>query len=627
MACHTHGTAGNFHGPALSSKSTAKPISHSVHCCRLQSLQAAIMIALSSVLNRSSRAASLPLQAPVQALSHRQCSRASSQHCTTSRQVAVQAAAPDQSPSNTHTDGLGVSVTDDMDDLLSVLPADVSAPLIGHPRRDELLEIIVDLGRKPYARFQGCVEELSDRLVTREDLQSASERLGDFGLDNRAGIEGTLHRISAMKNRRGDIIGLTCRVGRAVNGHVDMIRDLLEHPQSILFLGRPGVGKTTVIRELARTLADDCGRRVVIVDTSNEIGGDGDVPHPAIGSARRMQVPDVHQQHGIMIEAVENHMPEVVVVDEIGTEAEALACRTIAERGVTLVATAHGQFLENLMNNPMLSDLVGGLESVTLGDDTARSRNSQKSVLERRAPSTFPVLVEMRERDLWVQHVVEESVDALLLGDMPYVKVRRRNAHTGQPTATMAIYSENLDYGGAGDAGNGGSGGGGGGGAPPMPSGARGTTTTAASPAAGAQSATPAATVARGDGGWGAVVGAAVPSGFPRTTDAAVAQALNEQYSAMLDTEAAGEGGFRGAVVGGVQGGLRPGQDAARAQVVAAGLPGAWVEHMQDLDDVAVLSAMSRGVEGGNEGTGRSGGGKGRGSAPRAQRRRQRKSF
>ena len=322
-------------------------------------------------------------------------------------------------------------VRDDLDSLLCVLPENIRKQVACHPQRSELLEVVLDLGRRPEARFLGGKnggEFLREEVITHEDLEHAAQALGDFGGDNRAGVEGTLHRISAIRNRRGAIVGLTCRVGRAVTGHVDMIRDIVDSPNSILFLGRPGVGKTTVIREMARVLSDELHKRVVIIDTSNEIGGDGDVPHPAIGGARRMQVPDPSQQHRVMIEAVENHMPEIVIVDEIGTEAEALACRTIAERGVQLIGTAHGQVLENLMKNPTLSDLVGGICSVTLGDEEARSRGTQKSVLERKAPPTFPLVIEMRERAMWVAHWVEDSVDCLLNGKVPVVQVRRRIA-------------------------------------------------------------------------------------------------------------------------------------------------------------------------------------------------------
>ncbi|CAM6122419.1 unnamed protein product [Calypogeia fissa] len=322
-----------------------------------------------------------------------------------------------------------VMVRDDLNRLLQVLPEDLRDRLLRHPRRAELLEVILDLGRLPEARFlgDGAGEFLRDEEITRDDLIAAQSAVGEFGGDNRAGIEGTLHRISGIRSRKGQIVGLTCRVGRAVTGHVDMVRDLLHHGQSILFLGRPGVGKTTVIREIARVLADELHKRVVIVDTSNEIGGDGDVPHPAIGGARRMQVPDPSLQHKVMVEAVENHMPEVVIVDEIGTEAEALACRTIAERGVMLVGTAHGQMLENIIKNPTLSDLVGGVQTVTLGDEEARSRGTQKSVLERKAPSTFPILIEMHERSHWVAHQTDRSVDALLHGRRPMVEIRTRD--------------------------------------------------------------------------------------------------------------------------------------------------------------------------------------------------------
>jgi stage III sporulation protein SpoIIIAA len=254
-----------------------------------------------------------------------------------------------------------------------------------------------------------------------------TDRVGAFGKDNRAGIERTLHRISAIRNRRGEIIGLTCRVGRAVFGTVDIIRDVIESGRSILLLGRPGVGKTTLLREAARVLADELRKRVVIVDTSNEIAGDGDIPHPGIGAARRMQVPVPTLQHAVMIEAVENHMPEVIVIDEIGTEAEALAARTIAERGVQLIATAHGNTLDNLLQNPTLSDLVGGIQAVTLSDEEARRRGTQKTVLERKAPPTFDVVIEIQDKDrLAVHHDVATVVDRYLRGVAPRPELRVR---------------------------------------------------------------------------------------------------------------------------------------------------------------------------------------------------------
>ncbi len=299
----------------------------------------------------------------------------------------------------------------------------------------------MDLGRRPEARFPSAAEYLSQTPVSTEQLNYCIQRVGHFGGDNRAGIEQTLHRISAIRNRTGEIIGLTCRVGRAVKGTIGMIRDLVETSQSVLMLGRPGVGKTSALREIARVLADDLNKRVVIIDTSNEIAGDGDIPHSAIGRARRMQVARPELQHQVMIEAVENHMPEVIVIDEIGTELEAMAARTIAERGVQLVGTAHGNEIENLIKNPTLSDLVGGIQSVTLSDEEARRRRSQKTVLERKAPPTFEIAVEMLERQHWVVHEsVADTVDSLLQGHKPSSQVRTVNEN-GSVTITRELPS------------------------------------------------------------------------------------------------------------------------------------------------------------------------------------------
>ncbi|HEV2125003.1 MAG TPA: AAA family ATPase, partial [Chloroflexota bacterium] len=307
------------------------------------------------------------------------------------------------------------------------LPPHIKQPLDRDENKGDLLEVVLDLGREPEARFAGREVLLSDEEVTPEDLEYVVSRIGEFGDDNRAGIPRTLHRISAIRNRKGQVVGLTCRVGRSVLGTMDIIRDLVENSKSTLILGRPGVGKTTLLREIARVLADELKKRVVIVDTSNEIAGDGDIPHPGIGRARRMQVPTPTQQHAVMIEAVENHMPEVIVIDEIGTALEAEAARTIAERGVQLVGTAHGNMLENLLMNPTLSDLVGGIQPVTLGDEEARRRGTQKTVLERKGPPTFDVLVEMQDRQHVVVHRdVSETVDALLRGFPAAVELRSR---------------------------------------------------------------------------------------------------------------------------------------------------------------------------------------------------------
>jgi stage III sporulation protein SpoIIIAA len=334
------------------------------------------------------------------------------------------------------TSKMTLRITDDLDLLLSVLPERIQSSLREIGRASELIEIVMDLGRLPEARFVEGEVYLSNEEISLNDLQNVIDKIGSFGADNRAGIERTLHRISAIRNRRGDVIGLTCRVGRAVYGVIDIIEDIVTSGKSILLLGRPGVGKTTLLREAARVLSEK--KRVVIVDTSNEIAGDGDIPHPAIGRARRMQVATPSLQHEVMIEAVENHMPEAVVIDEIGRELEAVAARTIAERGVQLIGTAHGNSLENLLMNPTLSDLVGGIDSVTLSDEEARRRGTQKTVLERKAPPTFEVLIEIQDRqNMTVHHDVAEAVDALLRGwtltpEQRYIdkdqKVHRRQA-------------------------------------------------------------------------------------------------------------------------------------------------------------------------------------------------------
>ena len=307
---------------------------------------------------------------------------------------------------------------DDLDALLGALPPEIVAAIHALPNQSELIEVVLDLGRVPEARFPDSEVTLLGREVTEADIALVVEKIGMFGDDNRAGIERTLHRISAIRNRAGKIVGLTCRIGRAVYGTIEIIGDFVESGKSILIMGRPGIGKTTMLREAARVLADDLGKRVVVVDTSNEIAGDGDIPHPAIGKARRMQVRTPSLQHEVMIEAVENHMPQVIVIDEIGTELEALAARTIAERGVQLIGTAHGNNLDNLMLNPTLSDLIGGIQSVTLGDEEARRRRTQKSVLERKAPPTFDVIVEIQDRERVMVHGdVGETIDAMLRGD------------------------------------------------------------------------------------------------------------------------------------------------------------------------------------------------------------------
>ena len=343
--------------------------------------------------------------------------------------------------------GTHVSVTDDLALLLGVVPPHMRRMIEANRHCDVLLEVVLDLGRLPQVRFLDHMEELPTTQVSREEIDYVVTRISVFGKDNRAGIERTLHRISAIRNRVGTIIGLTCRVGRALFGTVDILRDVIQQGRSLLLLGRPGVGKTTLLREAARLLADDLGKRVIVVDTSNEIAGDGDIPHPGIGRARRMQVPSPTEQHAVMIEAVENHMPEVIVIDEIGTAAEALAARTIAERGVQLIATAHGNTLDNLLRNPTLSDLVGGIQAVTLSDEEARRRRTQKTVLERKAPPTFDVLIEIQERDrLAVHHNVAKVVDGVLRGKLLQPELRVRTTDGGFEVRQPEVSAEPVTF-------------------------------------------------------------------------------------------------------------------------------------------------------------------------------------
>lgn len=303
----------------------------------------------------------------------------------------------------------------DLDKLTQVFPDYIESGIKTNQNKRNLVEIVLDLGRRPEARFLSGSEYLSEQIVSWQDLDYTTKRLGKFSKDNRAGIERTLHRVSCIRNRQGIIIGLTCRIGRCVLGGIGMIQDLLDSEESLLILGKPGLGKTTLIREISRVLSDEAQKRVVIIDTSNEIAGDSDITHVGIGRARRMQASSLVNQHSVMIEAIENHMPEVIVVDEIGTELEALAARTIAERGVRLIGTAHGNSLENLIKNPTLCDLIGGIHSVTLSDEEARRRGTQKTIIERKSLPAFPLAIELNGKKAWTIHEkVETSVDILL---------------------------------------------------------------------------------------------------------------------------------------------------------------------------------------------------------------------
>jgi len=318
-----------------------------------------------------------------------------------------------------------MTVDEDLDKLLETLPFFIKKNINQHIHKDKIIEIVMDLGRRPEARFSTGPEYLSQKIISWQDLEYTTKRISKFNNENRAGIERTLHRISCIRNRQFLITGLTCRIGRAIFGTISLARDLFESGHSILILGKPGVGKTTIIREIARVLSDEMEKRVIIIDTSNEIAGDSDIPHPGIGRARRMQVAQTNFQHQVMIEAVENHMPEVIIIDEIGTELEALAARTIAEKGVQLVGTTHGNCLENLIKNPPLVDLIGGIQYVTLSDDEAKRRKTQKSILERKGYPAFQIAIEINDQNSWIIHEnVQESIDLLLRGQFAITQTR-----------------------------------------------------------------------------------------------------------------------------------------------------------------------------------------------------------
>ena len=318
-----------------------------------------------------------------------------------------------------------MTVDEDLDKLLETLPFFIKKNINQHIHKDKIIEIVMDLGRRPEARFSTGPEYLSQKIISWQDLEYTTKRISKFNNENRAGIERTLHRISCIRNRQFLITGLTCRIGRAIFGTISLARDLFESGHSILILGKPGVGKTTIIREIARVLSDEMEKRVIIIDTSNEIAGDSDIPHPGIGRARRMQVAQTNFQHQVMIEAVENHMPQVIIIDEIGTELEALAARTIAEKGVQLVGTTHGNCLENLIKNPPLVDLIGGIQYVTLSDDEAKRRKTQKSILERKGYPAFQIAIEINDQNSWIIHEnVQESIDLLLRGQFAITQTR-----------------------------------------------------------------------------------------------------------------------------------------------------------------------------------------------------------
>lgn len=343
----------------------------------------------------------------------------------------------------TVTQDLKESTTHEAENLLALLPPEFQ--LDNHVNRADLMEVVLDIGRRPFAWVNGERHFLGTHndglVVSRQHLDDIVRPL-HFGADNRAGINGSLHRISAVRNRDDDIVGLTLRVGRYIAGNSIMIADILAGMPhaSILICGEPGSGKTSIIRDAARFLAER--NSLLIIDTSCEIGGSGDVPHHCIGLSRRMQVKSVKDQAQVMVECVQNHTPAVMVIDEIGRKAEVQAALTCKERGVRIIASAHGN-MPGLVRNQALCDLVGGIEAVTVGDTTARQeakrrrkKMASKIQAQRRGPPIFDVIIEVKRGVLHEWHIVSKSADAVdsILRDGTYNAQVRTRQDSGSST-------------------------------------------------------------------------------------------------------------------------------------------------------------------------------------------------
>jgi len=346
------------------------------------------------------------------------------------------------------------AASEELDALFNILPTAIASAIRERPA-DSLVDIVLDLGRVPKVHVEEETKDGRRRikahalplpLVTEVDIQTVLGGIGTLSADNRAGIPHTLHRVSALRARDGSVIGFTMRVGRVVYGSLKLMGDIVSSGKSVLLVGAPGVGKTTVLREMARVLSDEYHKRVMVVDTSNEIAGDARIPHSGIGSARRIEVPTPNKQALVMLEAVQNHTPEVIIVDEIGSRDEVVSMQAIAHRGVRLVATVHGTSLWQVVNNPSVCALIGGVHPVILSDAEAKLRESKKTVMQRQHPPVYDVAIEITSRSSWVVYPdVAVAVDNMLLRNgeamtrkQPTVKVlaAQRRELVRQPNGT-----------------------------------------------------------------------------------------------------------------------------------------------------------------------------------------------
>ncbi|EPY22109.1 R3H domain-containing protein [Strigomonas culicis] len=302
--------------------------------------------------------------------------------------------------------------------LLSLLPAALREALVQHPdfALSTVEEFFVHVGQDVEVRGDDWVVRLPPPSL--DDLHQLLARVGRFGADGRGCVPGTAHRVSVWRGRRGESLGVTLRVGRYVPNAAKALLPLALQG-SVLILSKAGKGKTTLLRDLSSSLAHEASMpRVTVVDTSNEIGGDGPLPMAFLGRCRRLQVARREDQGRSMIEVIQNHSPEFLVVDELANAEEADAAWSIAQRGVNLVGTCHGERLADLLQNRALNLLVGGAAHAFLSNEERRLRNkTKKTILERPHVSPFDFVVELHTRSKGhLYHDVNRAVDLLLDG-------------------------------------------------------------------------------------------------------------------------------------------------------------------------------------------------------------------